>query len=138
MIWLWISVFLLIALPVTSLLINVSTRNRPALRIFLREFQQFGVTFALVVLVWTSALVDTQIYVAVAVGVIAGIYGGVRGISLLTAKRQLYESEMASWPDELRIELEQPSAWQLKSTLKGIGGAAVLIGLIVWGIRAAF
>ena len=136
MIWLWIAVFLLIALPVTSLLINVSTRNRPALRIFLREFQQFGVTFALVVLVWTTALVNTQIYVAVAVGVIAGIYGGVRGISLLTANRQLHESEM-DWPDEFRVEMEEPSAWQLKSTLKGIGGAAILIGLIVWGIRAA-
>lgn len=105
-------------------------------RVMAQEFVYFGVTFGVAVLVWTAAIGSSAPLLALVAAVVAGLFGSLRGALILNAKRGLYREELSAYPEEVRKDLEQPSAWQLKSSLTGVAGFSTLLGFIVWGIRS--
>ena len=106
------------------------------IKTFRREFFQFGITFGLAFYAWSGALGNGQELVSLAVGAVAGVVGGLRGLLILRAFRRHIDVSNNSQEELGTLQLDRPSDWQLRSTTNGIAIAAAVIGFLVWGIMA--
>jgi hypothetical protein len=102
------------------------------------EASHFAVVFALAVFPWAKlfgASWELGLGISSVAGGAMGIFGGIRGATLVSAKRRMIEGDpfvenlLSEFPD-----VDLPSQWQLKSGLAGLAATVAAVGFIVWGI----